>query len=266
MQGVQDPMAINDHLNQQKNRISELMHQKMTIINECRNELNAADFRYVQDMEKQENDVICLVQRIDKQMEVVKRTFREHLDLLETTIDEERQIFKAVTTKKWDSMYEKRAVNEEMKIKREKEKNEFYSNEINRIQLQHEELIRATKIRLELDNQALEIEVQKLKRNIMLNSEKLDYNFQVLKKREDENLMIRNQQKRRLTKLAETIVSLKRKLKEAKTTCVTETKRHTSDIMVLHGKIIGKCFLIRYLQYFEIMSIFRDPKEERLVC
>ena len=110
MQGVQDPMSINDHLTQQKNRIAELMHQKMTIIYECRNELNAADVRYVQDMEKQENDVIFLVQRIDKQMEVVKNTFQEHLDLLETTIDEERQILKVVTTKKWESMYEKRAV------------------------------------------------------------------------------------------------------------------------------------------------------------
>lgn len=72
----------------------------------------------------------------------------------------------------------------------------------------------------------------------MLNSEKLDYNFQVLKKREDENVMVRNQQKRRLAKLADTIVSLKRKLKEAKTTCIIETKKFTADIMKLHAKIL----------------------------
>jgi dynein regulatry complex protein 1 len=72
----------------------------------------------------------------------------------------------------------------------------------------------------------------------MLNSEKLDYNFQVLKKREDENVMVRNQQKRRLSKLADTIVSLKRKLKEAKSTCIVETKKFTADIMKLHAKIL----------------------------
>lgn len=238
MDGVQDPIDIHENLERQQNRIGELMDQKMSIISECRDELNSADVRYVKDMDKQNNDISCLVERIDKQIEVVKRTFREHLEVLEKTIEDEREILQLITTKKWESMYDKRAINEETKMRRENEKAEFYSNEIKRIQLEHEELIRATKIRLENDNQALEIEVQKLKRNIMLNSEKLDYNFQVLKKREDENVMVRTQQKRRLSKLADTIVSLKRKLKEAKSTCISETKKFTADIMKLHGKIL----------------------------
>jgi dynein regulatory complex protein 1 len=238
MDGVLDPIEIHDNLECQKSRINELIDQKMTIINECRDELNSADTRYVKDMDKHTSDINCLVERIDKQMDVMKRTYREHLDLLEKTIDDERKILQIVTTKKWEAMYDKRSVNEETKMRREAEKAEFYSNELQRIQLEHEELIRATKIRLENDNQALEIEVQKLKRNIMLNSEKLEYNFQVLKKREDENVMVRNQQKRRLSKLADTIVSLKRKLKEAKSTCITETKKFTADIMKLHAKIL----------------------------
>lgn len=238
LENVSDPMDIKDKLDGQKARINELMNEKLKIIDECRDELNSADTRYIKDLDKHESDVNCLVERVDKQMDVMKRTYREHLEILEKTIEDERKILQIITTKKWESMYEKRAVNEEMKMRRETEKAEFYSNEIKRIQLEHEELIRATKIRLENDNQALEIEVQRLKRNIMLNSEKLDYNFQVLKKREDENVMVRNQQKRRLSKLADTIVSLKRKLKEAKSTCIVETKKFTADIMKLHGKIL----------------------------
>lgn len=238
IEDIVDPMDIHDKLEGQKTRINELMEQKLMIIDECREELSAADNRYIKDLDKHESDINCLVERIDKQMDVMKRTYREHLDILEKTIEDERKILQIITTKKWESMYEKRAVNEEMRMRREAEKAEFYGNEIKRIQLEHEELIRATKIRLENDNQALEIEVQKLKRNIMLNSEKLDYNFQVLKKREDENVMVRNQQKRRLSKLADTIVSLKRKLKEAKSTCIVETKKFTADIMKLHGKIL----------------------------
>jgi len=233
-----DPMSIHEGLQRQKDRINELIGRKMSIIDECREELNSADTRYLQDLDKYNNDISCLVERIDKQMEVMKRTYREHLDILEKTIENERKIFQIITTKKWETMYEKREANEEMRLKREAEKSEYYLQEIQRIQLEHEELIRATKIKLENDNQTLEIEVQKLKRNIMLNSEKLDYNFQVLKKREDENVMVRNQQKRRLSKLADTIVSLKRKLKEAKSTCIIETKKFTADIMKLHAKIL----------------------------
>lgn len=233
-----DPMSIHEGLQRQKDRINELIGRKLSIIDECREELNSADTRYLQDLDKYNNDISCLVERIDKQMEVMKRTYREHLDILEKTIENERKIFQIITTKKWETMYEKREANEEMRMKRESEKSEYYLQEIQRIQLEHEELIRATKIKLENDNQTLEIEVQKLKRNIMLNSEKLDYNFQVLKKREDENVMVRNQQKRRLSKLADTIVSLKRKLKEAKSTCIIETKKFTADIMKLHAKIL----------------------------
>lgn len=238
IEDVVDPMEIHENLEKQKTRINELMEQKLIIISECRDELNSADTRYAKDLDKHNDDISCLVERIDKQMDVMKRTYREHLEILEKTIEDERKILQIITTKKWESMYEKRAVNEETKMRREAEKAEFYANEIKRIQLEHEELIRATKIRLENDNQALEIEVQKLKRNIQLNSEKLDYNFQVLKKREDENVMVRNQQKRRLSKLADSIVSLKRKLKEAKSTCIVETKKFTADIMKLHGKIL----------------------------
>lgn len=155
-----DPMSIHEGLEKQKNRINDLINQKMTIINECRNELHAADERYIQDLDKHNSDINCLVDRIDKQMEVMKRTYRQHLDILQKTIEDERKILKIVTMKKWDTMYEKREANEEMRMKREAEKAEYYNGEIQRIQLDHEELIRATKIKLENDNQALEVELK----------------------------------------------------------------------------------------------------------
>jgi dynein regulatry complex protein 1 len=148
-----DPMTIHDGLERQRERIGDLMNQKMAIINECRDELNSADVRYIQDLDKHNNDINCLVERIDKQMEVMKRTYRDHLDILEKTIEDERKILQIITTKKWEAMYEKREANEEMRMRREAEKAEFYANEIQRIQLEHEELIRATKIKLENDNQ-----------------------------------------------------------------------------------------------------------------
>lgn len=114
---------------------------------------------------------------------------------------------------------------------------EFYRDEIDRIEQEHIEVTRATRIRLEQDNQALEIELQKVKTNTTLNSEKLDYNFQVLKKREDENLMVRNAQKRRLTKLNETIFVLRRKIKDVQMNCLIETEKLSSDIMKLRFNI-----------------------------
>jgi dynein regulatory complex protein 1 len=57
------------------------------------------------------------------------------------------------------------------------------------------------KIKLETDVQVLEQQLAQMKATYQLNMEKLEYNYQVLKKREEENSVILAAQKRRVTKL-----------------------------------------------------------------
>lgn len=78
-------MGVNDELQLQKDRIHDLMKQKDIIIDECRQELKLADERYTRDLLKQTTDIHSLVERVDSQIEIMKRTFKEHLDLLENT-------------------------------------------------------------------------------------------------------------------------------------------------------------------------------------
>lgn len=47
IENVVDPMEIHENLESQKALIGELMEQKLTIINECRDELNSADRKSV---------------------------------------------------------------------------------------------------------------------------------------------------------------------------------------------------------------------------
>ena len=51
-----------------------------------------------------------------------------------------------------------------------------------------------------------------MRASYQLNQEKLEYNFQVLKKRDDENTITNSQQKRRLTKMQDQLNSLRSKL------------------------------------------------------
>jgi len=57
------------------------------------------------------------------------------------------------------------------------------------------------KIKLETDIQILEQQLAQMRGTYQLNMEKLEYNYQVLKKREEENSIILAAQKRRVTKL-----------------------------------------------------------------
>jgi len=48
--------------------------------------------------------------------------------------------------------------------------------------------------------QLLEQQLQQMRATYQLNQEKLEYNFQVLKKRDDENTITKSQQKRKITR------------------------------------------------------------------
>ena len=48
--------------------------------------------------------------------------------------------------------------------------------------------------------QVLEQQLQQMKATYQLNQEKLEYNFQVLKKRDEENTITKSQQKRKITR------------------------------------------------------------------
>lgn len=70
-----------------------------------------------------------------------------------------------------------------------------------------------------------------------MNSEKLDYNYQVLQKRNEENVIINNQQKRRVARLHEAIGRTRRGLKNLYNTGKRNIARLSSDIYKLHSNI-----------------------------
>ncbi|XP_049285154.1 dynein regulatory complex protein 1 homolog [Anopheles funestus] len=234
---LKDPMLMNDELQLQKNRVEELLKQKDIIIAECRKELQAADDRYARDIRKQIVDIQSLVHRADTEVEAMKSILKENLDLIQGTVEEERVILQNAANFNWNDVYAKRATNERIKVKQKKERLLANLTEIEQIELDYVETTRATRIKLDKDTQALAIELQKIKTNTTLNSEKLDYSFQVLKKREDENLMVKNAQKRRLAKLHETIFTLRNKLKDTKMTYYIETEKMAKVIEKLHHSV-----------------------------
>ena len=56
--------------------------------------------------------------------------------------------------------------------------------------------------------QTLEQNLQQMKATYQLNQEKLEYNFQVLKKRDEENTITKSQQKRKITRYAIAVCQL----------------------------------------------------------
>lgn len=80
--------------------------------------------------------------------------------------------------------------------------------------------------------------MEKIKNLALLNSEKLDYNYQILKKREDENIIIKSQQKRRMNKLQDVINDLRREISDYETNMGNKIKKLSDNIRKLHKSIV----------------------------
>lgn len=122
--------------------------------------------------------------------------------LIDKAIESERKLLLATNAKKWEQLYKQRNQNEIDGIETRKQIMLDYDVEMKRVMIEHQEEYRAQKIWFETEYQKLQQELQQMKSICLINIEKLDYSYSVLKRREDENTIIKSQQKRRINKYA----------------------------------------------------------------
>lgn len=133
-------------------------------------------------------------------MNLMAKAYRRELLLIDGVIESERKVLLENITEKWEATYKKLQENSLAGLDKRKEIMRDYEEEMKKVIIEHQEEYRAQKITFELEIQKLQQEVQNTKALCFMNIEKLDYSYAVLKRREDENAIVKNQQKRRLNK------------------------------------------------------------------
>ena len=110
------------------------------------------------------------------------------------------------------------------------------------------------KIKLETETQTLEQQLEEMRATYQLNQEKLDYNYRVLVERDSENTNTIKQQKKKLTRMADLLSTLKaryareeRRFRQENTDLTDEYKRITDQFKDLQNKF----------QHFEIADTKR---------
>ncbi|XP_030373509.1 dynein regulatory complex protein 1 homolog [Scaptodrosophila lebanonensis] len=234
---INEPMALWEQIEDQKKRIGEIMESKDEMIAACQREIDRMNAKYEYDCERQAADLSCLVERVDHQVETLKDAYKQHLQMLRHTIEDERQLFAITSVEKWRSFFDALNTNFEEKTDFLKTRERFYAAQTHLITESQEELTKSTRIRLEKECERLELELRRTRDNVLMNSEKLDYNYQVLQKRNDENVIINNQQKRRVARLHEAVVRMRHKLVSINQTGKQTIKRLSTDIYKLHASI-----------------------------
>lgn len=133
-------------------------------------------------------------------MNVISKAYRRELSLIDDVIESERKMLVKNIIEKWEALYKKLQEDSIAGLDKRKDIMREYEEEMKRVMIEHQEEFRSQKITFELEIQELQQEVQSTKALCFMNIEKLDYSYAVLKQREDENAIVKNQQKRRINK------------------------------------------------------------------
>ena len=153
-------------------------------------------------------------------------------------IELERDQLIEANNKKWESLYRERGQLEVTHMELKFKAVEEHEDEIYQVAVDHQERFREMKIKLETDIQILQLELEQVKAQCLMNSEKLVYNFQVLKKREEENLIVIAQQKRRMNGLQDRVNSLRKVIAETQKSMANESANLTEEIVKFHHNIL----------------------------
>ncbi|XP_004377746.1 dynein regulatory complex protein 1 [Trichechus manatus latirostris] len=223
------PQDLWDMLNTQQLHCAGLIEDKNKLISELQQELKTKDDQYVKDLKKQADDICLLLERMEEQVKNVMKTFRQELSHIEKAFEVERQELLTSNKKKWERALQAHNAKELEYLLNRIKKVEEYEKQLNKQRVWDCEEYNMIKIKLEQDVQILEQQLQQMKATYQLNQEKLEYNFQVLKKRDEESTVIKSQQKRKINRLHDILNNLRSRYTKQIKQFQEENQSLTSD-------------------------------------
>ncbi|KFP67374.1 Dynein regulatory complex protein 1, partial [Cariama cristata] len=229
-------MTIPQELWQALQQCALLLEEKNKLIGELQQELKNKDEQYVQAIKKQSDDIHLLLERMEAQIRIMLKTYRHKLLQTEKAFELERRELLDNNRKKWEEAIRAHNAQELEYLHARMRKVEEFEKQLDQLRVQDEQEYNSMKMQLENDAQNLERQLQQMKAVYQLNQEKLEYNLQVLKKRDAENTIIRSQQKRKLNRLHSLLNNLRTKLANQEKQFREENQSLTTDCERIKGQ------------------------------
>ncbi|KAM6270356.1 dynein regulatory complex protein 1-like [Spheniscus humboldti] len=243
------PQELWQLLNQQQQQCALLLEEKNKLIGDLQQELKNKDEQYVQAIKKQSDDIHLLLERMEGQIRIMLKTYRHKLLQIEKAFELERRELLDNNRKKREEAIQAHNARELEYLHARMRKVEEFEKQLNQLRVEDEEEYNSMKIQLENDVQNLERQLQQMKAAYQLNQEKLEYNLQVLKKQDEENTIIRSQQKRKLNRLHSLLNNLRTKLAKQEKQFREENQSLAADC----ERITGQCKEVqRRMRHFAV--------------
>lgn len=252
----------------------KVMNSKNGLIEYFKDELRGKDDDYRKMLKDQEEDIDAIIARMRNQFYSLRSMYLSELQEIEHKYDQDRgdqlKSNKAEIDKKSN-----RHAELEKKIVDDREATEKRNmDEIEKLRIDYAKSYADKKISMETEIQNLEKCFEDMKALYLLNTEKLDYNFKVLKEKDEENTILSNilKNKRRnyanrLTKARNDYKEIDRKFKQENKSLTEEYKRITRQFKELQIKFkhFEKADKDRYIEIKIMNEAEIDELKEKLI-
>ena len=199
-------------LNEQNDTCKLVINQKNKIITILKDAIKMAEESYVKDLKRENNDIELISKRMEAHVKDMQVKFAENLNKIQNTLLQDRTETLSKAINKSENSWKARTLREIEMIFLHLEDKDNYTAELDEIRDRGAEEYGIMRNKLERDVMTHEQQLQQMKAIYQLNQEKLHYNHEILRNREDENSIIKAQQKRKITKLQDNLNNLKIKM------------------------------------------------------
>lgn len=231
-------------LTEQNDNCKLVINQKIKMIKLLQEIGKTAEEAYVKDLKRENDDIELISKRMEAHVKDMQIKFTNALTKIQETLFEDRSKTLNNHLKKSEGSWKARTLREMEMICLNLEEKDNYTQELDEIRNRGFEEFSIMRNKLERDVMTHEQQLQQMKAIYQLNQEKLQYNHEILRNREEENSIIKAQQKRRITKLQDNLNILRQKqVKQEKTqkskvaSLSEDYARVTAQISDLENKI-----------------------------
>jgi len=223
------PQELYQDIAVQYKAASKLLASKDEIIKALQQELKTKDEDYVELLAQHQEDIVNLVTNMKKEFAALLKVCENELGQIENVCVEERQERIDRNKGEIEGLFNKRREMELQILYAKQSREEEFQNELHKIRATDAEDYNSLKVTLENNIQLLEQQLEEMRATYQLNSEKLDYNHNVLEERDSENKQTVEHHRQRLRRLKEALSNHKQRFFKQDAKFKTENHDLTED-------------------------------------
>ena len=231
------PTQLFEDILAQKEMCNEILRSKNHLIEMLESENRQVDESYKTLIEEYHTNISVLSGRMEFHIHSFENLLTNERKNLENAYDKQKSQKLQNGEHSWQSLLEGVAKSSEEQMESRLALVEEQELEIDELIVNDYEQLGETKQKMEWNVRCLEEQIEMIQAITHLNTERLDYEIHVLNKHEEENAIIKSEQKRKITVLQDSANKLKSKVKDAEKNIEKEKSQLADGVKLIKKQI-----------------------------